>query len=61
MSVHGVSTSLGIVNWNWKNGKMEVTVHGSRPKVRTGLAFGPTAAVEVNMSARAPNPTSWVL
>jgi hypothetical protein len=39
MRVGGLPTSLGLVDWSWKDGKIEVTVHGAKPKMRFGAAF----------------------
>ena len=44
MRVHGLPTSQGLVDWDWKDGKMQVTVHGARSKLRLGPAFFPAGA-----------------
>jgi hypothetical protein len=49
MRVGGVPTSVGLVDWNWRDGKMQVTVRGRRPKMRVGASFG-AAAVSVKES-----------
>ena len=33
MRVGGLPTSLGLVDWSWKDGKMQVTVHGAKPEM----------------------------
>ena len=40
LRVRGLPTSLGLVDWSWKDGKMQVTVQGTKPKIRLGPAFG---------------------
>ena len=47
MRVAGGPTSAGVVDWSWKAGKAQVTVHGRRIKVRLGPAFGPSAPLEL--------------
>ena len=44
MRVHGLPTSQGLVDWDWNDGKMQVTVHGARSKLRLGPAFFPAGA-----------------
>jgi len=39
MSVSGISTRLGGVDWHWQAGTMHVTVRGERCPVRFGPAF----------------------
>jgi len=43
MSVKGLSTRLGTVDWEWRRGKMSVRVRGGHCAVRLGPAF-PTDA-----------------
>jgi hypothetical protein len=52
MSVRGLPTSLGGVDWSWREGKMTVTVRGRRPGVRLGPAWGEDTRVEVHTDAR---------
>ena len=47
LRVGGLPTSLGVVDWSWNDGKMQVTIHGPRPKVRVGQAFGTGVPFEV--------------
>jgi hypothetical protein len=47
MSVRGVSTELGLVDWRWSHKELTVTVHGSHAKVRAGTSFGDSAKVLV--------------
>jgi hypothetical protein len=46
LRVAGLPTSAGLVDWSWREGKMHVTVHGRRPKLRLGAAFGAAEPVE---------------
>jgi hypothetical protein len=55
MRVAGVPTSLGTVDWRWSAGRMQVTIHGRKPKVRLGAAFG-AAMVEVEIGGAG---TGW--
>ena len=50
MRVRALPTSLGLVDWSWKDDVMQVWIHGQAPKVRVGKAFGPTARVRVTTS-----------
>jgi hypothetical protein len=56
MRVRGLSTNLGVVDWIWQNGKMQVTVPGSRPRVRVGSASGSAVLVEVSELPRVNRP-----
>ena len=47
MSVRGVSTRIGDVDWMWQEGRMRVTVRGRRVPVRLGPAFPPETPVQV--------------
>jgi hypothetical protein len=47
MSVKGLSTRLGKVDWEWRNGKMSVLVRGAKCAVRLGPAFPPDAKTKV--------------
>jgi hypothetical protein len=47
MRVRALPTSLGLVDWSWKDEVMQVSVRGQAPKVRVGKAFGPAARVRV--------------
>jgi hypothetical protein len=51
MRVGGLPTSVGLVDWRWRDGKMQVTVRGRRPKMRVGPAFGGTVPVEPAIGA----------
>ena len=48
MHVRGLPTIVGRVDWSWEGGRMQVTVHGVRPRGRIGSAFGSEARIEVN-------------
>lgn len=48
MRVRGLPTSLGLVDWNWKDQTMQVTIRGHAPKVRLGKSFGPAAPMKVS-------------
>lgn len=48
LSVQGVSTRVGMVNWTWQAGRMRVTIRGLRCPVRLGRNFGPNAAISVD-------------
>ena len=52
MRVGGLPTSAGVVDWSWKDAKMQVAVHGRRIQVRLGRAFGPSAPVELRLDRR---------
>ncbi|WP_165227088.1 hypothetical protein [Aquisphaera insulae] len=39
MSARGLPTSLGVVDWSWKDRRMEVHVSGSKPAIRLGPSF----------------------
>ncbi len=41
MSVRGIHTRLGVVNWAWSNGKMTATLDGKPAPFRLGPAFPP--------------------
>jgi hypothetical protein len=47
MWVRALPTSVGLVDWSWKDEIMQITVRGQTPKVRVGKAFGPTVRVKV--------------
>ena len=47
MRVAGLPTSLGLVDWRWRDGKMQVTIHGRRePQIRLGATLQGTIHVE---------------
>ncbi len=48
MSIQGVSTRVGVVNWTWQAGRMKVQVRGMKCPVRLGRNFGPNAAISVD-------------
>ena len=52
MRVRALPTSLGLVDWSWKDQTMRVTVRGPSPKVRVGKAFGPEVRLTVTSAAR---------
>jgi hypothetical protein len=47
LRVGRLPTSLGMVGWSWKDGRMRVTVAGRKPKVRIGTSFGTGVPVEI--------------
>lgn len=47
MQVRALPTGVGLVDWSWKDGTMQVTVRGQTPKVRVGKAFGPAVRLKV--------------
>ena len=47
LSVQGLSTRLGIVDWRWEGGIVSVLVRGRKCPVRLGPAFGPDAKLSV--------------
>jgi hypothetical protein len=47
MSVKGLSTRLGKVDWEWRNGKMSVRLLGEKCPIRLGPAFPSEAKVRV--------------
>jgi len=47
LSVRGVSTRIGQVDWWWKDRAMDVVVRGGRCKVRLGPAFAPGTPVRL--------------
>lgn len=47
MRVAGLPTSAGVVDWRWKGGRMQVTIHGRQIKTRLGAAFGPSAQLDL--------------
>jgi hypothetical protein len=47
MTVTGVWTRLGRVDWSWRDGKMTARVVGDKCAVRPGPAFAPKGAPEV--------------
>lgn len=47
LRVRALPTSLGLVDWSWKDQTMQVTVRGQAPNVRVGKAFGPAVPVKV--------------
>ncbi len=47
MRVRGLPTSLGRVDWAWKDETIQVTVRGPAPKVRVGKAFGTAVRVKI--------------
>jgi hypothetical protein len=53
LRVAGLPTSVGLVDWSWRDGKMQVAVRGCRPKMRVGPAFGATVPVESATVGRA--------
>jgi hypothetical protein len=54
MRIRALPTSLGLVDWSWKDEVMQVSVRGQVPKVRVGKAFGPAARVRVTTSHSTP-------
>ncbi len=50
--VRGLATSVGLVDWSWKDETMQVRVRGQAPKVRAGKAFGSAARVKVTSFER---------
>jgi hypothetical protein len=46
MSVKGLSTRLGKVDWEWRKGEMSVRMRGEKCAVRLGPAFPPDAKVK---------------
>jgi hypothetical protein len=47
MSVRGLPTRLGKIDWVWKDGQMKVTVHGPRCVVRLGPSFPSNTPLKV--------------
>jgi len=45
--VRALPTSVGLVDWSWRDETVQVTVRGQTPKVRVGKAFGPAIRVKV--------------
>jgi hypothetical protein len=64
MSVSGVGTSHGVVDWRWTPampgtpGNMEVTIRGERGPVRLGSAFGTAASVNVQYAQASAAPSA---
>ena len=50
LSVRGLSTRAGLVDWTWKDGEARVSVEGRRRPVRLGKAFPANAKVHVEFS-----------
>ena len=48
MSVRGISTRLGEVDWKWDGRAMQVTVRGMKCAARLGAGFPPNAPVKVD-------------
>ena len=46
MSVKGLSTRLGKVDWEWRQGRMTVRMRGQKCAVKLGPAFPPDAKVK---------------
>ena len=47
LSVKGLSTRLGQVDWEWRNGKMTVWQRGKKCAVKLGPAFKSDAKINV--------------
>jgi hypothetical protein len=52
MRVCGLPTRAGLVDWNWKDGRMQVNLQGRPIKIRLGPAFGPSAQLEIMHASR---------
>jgi hypothetical protein len=50
LSVRGLSTRIGKVDWTWKDQKMRVVIRGGRCKVRLGTAFEPGTPLNIEYS-----------
>lgn len=48
MSVRGISTRLGMVDWTWDHASLQVTVRGEQCAVRPGPGFPLSTPVKVN-------------
>ena len=48
LRVRGVSTSLGLVDWAWNAGKLQVTADVPQRRIRAGSAFGADAQIQVD-------------
>jgi hypothetical protein len=48
LTVRGVSTRLGQIDWTWKDGTVGVVIRGARCKVRLGPAFAPDTRLQVS-------------
>jgi hypothetical protein len=55
LSASGVGTRLGTIDWSWRDGILDVTIHGATAAVRAGAAFGAHPVVHV----RATDPLPW--
>jgi hypothetical protein len=55
LSASGVGTRLGAIDWSWRDGILDVTIHGATAAVRAGAAFGAHPVVHV----RATDPLPW--
>ena len=54
MSVRGLPTSVGTVNWSYRDGKLLVEIAGPQKcRVRTGIGFGKNTKMEVKWLAAA--------
>jgi len=51
LSVEGIATEAGVVDWRWRDGRMTVVVRGGRPRVRLGASFPPGAPLRVEYRA----------
>ncbi|MGH2454193.1 MAG: hypothetical protein ACRDF5_10615 [bacterium] len=50
ITVHRLPTRLGVVGWTWNGRQVRVTVQGSRPEVRLGLAFPAGTPIRLEFS-----------
>jgi hypothetical protein len=47
LSASNVRTRLGVADWTWQEGKMDIAIHGPAARVRLGQAFDANTAVHV--------------
>jgi hypothetical protein len=47
LSIAGIGTAAGLVDWRWAAGKVTVTLHGPHLPVRLGPGFPRAAAIEI--------------
>jgi hypothetical protein len=47
LSASKVRTRLGQVDWTWRQGKMDIEIHGPRARVRLGPAFDPSTPLHL--------------
>lgn len=48
LTVRGVSSRLGQIDWTWKDGTVGAVIRGARCKVRLGPAFAPDTRLQVS-------------